>query len=244
MTNRAVFFALFMMVSGPAAFAASREVDRAFVPSGILYDLVVPLAHVDRFDGSPTAPSANATTLRQAVFELSRASFDPQAWPDTQSFREDGGLAVRIGLIDARYDRVREDARQSGAARVEGDRLVLEPGSVETARAFLCAPLRGYTYRGASLSFVLDPRLFVGTASRPSRVEIDFGDDAGFRRVPWGERVDVRYASPGERVVRVRTIDAGGDVAHAAFTFDVRALLAPSPNDTIPLTGTHAYNAR
>ncbi|HXV15061.1 MAG TPA: hypothetical protein VEC56_12715, partial [Candidatus Krumholzibacteria bacterium] len=166
-----IVLALLLPIASPAS-AAPPNVDRADVPTGILYDLVVPLAHLERFDGSAGSPPANAATLRQAVFELARASLDPTAWPDAHAFRDDGGPAVHIGLVDLRYDRIRETARRSGAARVEGDRLVLEPGALETARAFLAAPVRGYTYRGADLAFVLDRGLFVGDAASLTRVEI------------------------------------------------------------------------
>jgi hypothetical protein len=247
MTHRPGLFAssilLFVLTAALPALGANPQVDRASVPSGILYDLALPIARVDRFDGSMSAPPANAATLRQAVFELTRASLDLIPWPDALAFRDDGDLVVRIGLVDVRYDRIREGAERSGAARIEGDRLVLDTGALESARAFLAASIRGYTYRGAEVSFVLDPRLFVGNASAPpTRVEADFGDGAGYRRLPWNERVAVRFPATGDYTVRVRTLDGKGEVRHAAFGFEVRALVTPAPNDTIPLTGTQAYN--
>jgi hypothetical protein len=161
--------------------AATPWVDRSRVPSGILYDLVTPVGHVDRFDGTLSAPPADAATLRQAIFELTRASFEVPAWPAPRALHDDGGRVVRIGLVDVHYDRIRADAEQSGAARVEGDRLVLDAGALESARAFMAAPVRGYTYRGADVSFELDPRMFVGsTGQRPADVEGDFGDGAGY----------------------------------------------------------------
>lgn len=244
MKTRPAFLWLSIVVlalCGLPVSAAPLQVDRTHVPTGILYDLVVPLAHIERFDGSASAPSANATTLRQAVFELSRASLDATTWPEALSFRDDGGPTVRIGIVDARYDRVRAGAERSGAARVEGDRLILDAGATESARAFLAAPTRGYSYRGADVSFVLDPRMFAGNVARPT-VEIDFNDGVGFRRVRWSERVSVRYASTGNYAVRVRAIDAAGAERFASFGFEVRALAAPTPNDTIPLVGTQSYN--
>ena len=235
-------FALLIAIAAPSAIAAPPHVDRSSVPSGILYDLVVPIAHVDRFDGSKTAPAADAATLRQAVFELGRASLGPRAWPDPPAFQDDGSLVVRIGLLDVHYDRIREGAELSRAARVEGDQLVLDDGALQASRAFIAAPTRGYTYRGADASFILDPRLFVGnTLERPERVEVDFGDGPGYRPLRWSERRSVRFPNPGVYTVRLRASYPSGEVRHAAFAFDVRSLAAPAPNDTLPLTGTQAY---
>jgi hypothetical protein len=233
--HRSICFAV-LLSSVTAAHAAPPKVDASRVPTGILHDLTASFAHIERFDGSASAPAANAATLRQAVFELERASLEPRAWPSSRVLRDDGRLVVRIALLDARYDRVRDEAIRSGAARVEGDALALEPGATETRRAFMAAALRDYTYRGSDVTFVLDSRAFAGDA-RPARVEVDFDDGAGFRELEWDRQVGVHYGFDGERVVRVRAIDASGAVQQAAFGFEVRALVTPAPNDTIPLTG-------
>ncbi len=217
--------------------AATPRVERAQVPTGILYDLSAQIAHIERFDGSVSAPAANSAVLRQAVFELRQGSLDAgSAWPADARLRDTGSPAVRIGLIDTRYNRIREEAKQSGAARVENGALILDADAVETRRAFVAAPVRDYTYRGSDVTFVLDGSIFVGE-TRPGRVEIDFGDGRGYRTVAWGQRVDVHYAAQGEQRVYLRA--NGGE---ASFQFEVRALVTPAPNDTIPLTGTQAYN--
>src|SRR6185436_12928999 len=134
-----------------------------------------------------------------ASFELRQASLEAgAAFPSESRLRDDGSLIVRIGLIDARYNRISDAAKQSGAARVENGQLVLEPGSVETGRAFIAAPVRDYTYRGANVSFVLDASAFVGP-ERPAHVAIDFGDGRGYRDVVWNQRLDVHYAAQGQQ---------------------------------------------
>ena len=230
------FLSSLVFLTAPVAHAARPAVDPARVPTGILYDLTAPIAHIERFDGTPSAPAANAATLRQAVFELEHASVDTRAWPSARMLRNDGSLVVRIGLVDVRYNRLRDDAIASGAARIENNALVVDADAVETRRAFIAAPVRDYTYRGAGVTFVLDSSAFVGDA-RPQRVDVDFGDGRGYRALEWDRRVEVRYVSGGEHVVRIRTADAV-----ASFRFDVRALVTPAPDDTIPLTGVAPYN--
>src|SRR5262249_30323350 len=80
------------------AHAATPVVDRAQVPTGILYDLTSQIAHIERYGGTPTAPSANSSVLRQAAFELRQASFEGgAAFPSDGTFRDNGSLTVRIG---------------------------------------------------------------------------------------------------------------------------------------------------
>jgi hypothetical protein len=112
---------LFWFAVAVAAPTASRQLDGTNVPSGILYDLVTPMARVDRFDGSTSAPAADAATLRQAVFELSRASLEVQAWPDA-AFRDDG-LAWSVSGLSTRYGRCGPTLGDR-VRRAEGNRLV------------------------------------------------------------------------------------------------------------------------
>jgi hypothetical protein len=91
------------------------------------------------------------------------------------------------------------------------------------------------------VGFVLDSRAFVGD-EKLARVEADFGDGRGYRAMAWDRRVDVRYRAGGDYTVHVRITDTNGDTRHASFQFEVRALAAPTPNDTIPLTGILPYN--
>lgn len=229
------FFLLFSFAA--IARAAAPTVDRAQVPTGILYDLTAQIAHIERFDGTPAAPPANSSVLRQAIFELRQASLEAgAAFPSDSRMRDNGSLTVRIGLIDARYNRIIESAKESGAARVTNGQLMLEPGAVETRRAFIVAPVRDYTYRGRDVTFVLDSGAFVGR-TRAARVEMDFGDGRGYRDVAWNQRFEVHYSTEGNHVVHVRANDAV-----ASFSIEVRALSTPTPNDTIPLTGTQTYN--
>ena len=50
--------------------------------TGVLYDLVLPLAHLERLDGSATAPATDLATWRQAYDELRRASLTTPKGPD------------------------------------------------------------------------------------------------------------------------------------------------------------------
>jgi len=237
MKHRVGLSLVVLLFSAAVARGATPVVDRTQVPTGILYDLTAQIAHLERFDGSAAAPAANSSVLRQAAFELRQASLTPAPrWPSDEILRDHGSLTVRIGLVDVLYNRITDAAKQSGAARVENGRLVLAPGAVEARRAFIAAPVRDYSYRGGDVAFVLDAALLVGE-SRPSHVEADFDDGAGYRPLAWGRTVHVHYVTPGRHVVNVRANDGV-----ASFAFDVRALATPAPNDTIALTGTQSYN--
>ena len=107
-----------------------REPVRLLEPlsrTGVIYDRVLPLAQIERFDGSPSAPVADLATWRQAYDELQRASLAPTG-PDLAAIAADARAALREGviplaLIDRAFESVRpgavEDARCGSYGRLD-----------------------------------------------------------------------------------------------------------------------------
>jgi len=211
--------------------------DRLPLRTGILHDRVLDLTGLSRFDGTPSAPRGNLALFRQAAYELSRASRGALRLPEAQTFasRAAGSAVIPIRVLDVAYERVRPEA---GAAIGRGE---VPPDALEEARAFLAAPAIEHTYRGARTSFVIEPDDVSGNDALPvTRIEIDPGDGGGFRSAGFGEPVEARYGATGEVIVRVR-VTRGGVAREASFAFDVRALAAPLPDDTLFVTASEAW---
>ena len=211
--------------------------------TGVIADRVLPLAGLERLDGSAAAPAIGAATWRQAWDELRRAALAPAPGLDPAALERGVREARRAGviplaLLDRGYERVRPGALADGALRVADGRVTTADASaLESERAFAAAALIPRTLRGAATVFTLDPERVFWDAP-PRAIEIDFADGAGFRRVGLGERVTVRYASTGERELAARVTRVDGTTAVGRFAFDVAALAAPAPNDTLAITAS------
>ena len=246
----------FPSLSGAAAEPFARldvglQPLEAISRTGVIYDRVLPIARLERFDGSPAAPAADLGTWRQAFDELRRASFRGAAVPglamlDARAREDVSEGVVPLALFDRTYERVRPGALADGSLTIEGGRIIRAgAGALVKGRAFAATALAPRTYRGARVVFVLDPRnVFSDDADTPRGIVIDFADGRGFRSVGLGERVPVRYAASGEREIRFRLTRADGSIAQARFPFDVAALATPSPNDTLHITATTPYQGQ
>ena len=223
--------------------AALAGLDTRAVTSGLLADRVVSIAGLERFDGTPGAPTASLRTWRQVYDELRRAASDPLARPATEALFERARArhdAIPIGLVFDRYQRIRRDAIERGVIRVRGERLEGGgPAAFESRTAFAAAALRAETWRGAEVAFALDrAAFFTNAASGLTRIEADFGDGLGMRTVRFDVPVVARWSTIGSKVVRLRAVTEEGETLHASFAVVVRALAAPSPDDTLHVTGT------
>ncbi|MDM7914899.1 MAG: hypothetical protein QUU85_06485, partial [Candidatus Eisenbacteria bacterium] len=217
------------------------------VPSGVLYDRVLPLSRIERFDGTSNAPETDLGDWRQAEDELRRATLGAPFLPrlaDLPSGRiEDGEDQIPLAILDVRYDRLRSDALETGAIVTAGGTLRLGRGEAFVAgRAELAAPLRPFTHRGTTVRFRLDPSLFLSNDPAPlARLSIDFDDGRGPLDVDPSGDARVHYATTGRKSLRVRAILADGRSFEARTSFLVRDLRTPSPNDTIHVTATIPY---
>jgi hypothetical protein len=236
------------------------------VPTGILYDRVLPLGRIEDHDGGPASRPITPRDWRQIYDEIRRASRPAPSWPPLDELSRRVARAPRdvvpIALMDIRYSRLRPDALASGALVVHDGRLALgdnpdgavsAPGAEsETAqttpeafvihRLFAAAPLRERTYQGSAVTFRLDPSdLFTDDDAAPGPLVFDFDDGRGPVALRPGEEHIVRYAAAGTKTVRLHTVRPDGTMLSAAFLFEVRALRTPAPSYTLEITATIPY---
>ncbi len=225
---------------------AFGELGPSVVPSGVLLDRVLPIAGLERYDGTSRAPEVSAAALRQIVHELRRSTFASGAVPrpDADELRARAqqvrdGAPIPIAVVDARAHRLREGALLGEGGKIAPGRVEIEAGDLEEIRVFAAAPLVHETRRGGEVRFVLpaDLRMSWGRPA-PSSLSIDFDDGRGFRRVRESETLSPSWPHRGRRTVALRAEWPDGDVRTARFPFDVIRMGTPAPDDTLTIQAT------
>lgn len=239
-----------------AAALILEELGETEVPTGILYDLVLPLSGIESHDGSPAAGIASLDDWRQMYHEIRRASLEPSL-PSLTAVLKSADQTVREGAIpisvmNFMYNRIRPDAVQDGMRAPGEGAPAAGDGALLKRRVFAAAALKDHTYRGRSVRFTLSPDWYRSNLPEsPASVEADFGDGLGLRSLRVGDQCEVSYSSTGRKTIRVRVTfdeESGGaetpgigNVLYGGFFFDVLELATPSPHDTIFVTATIPY---
>lgn len=224
--------------------------DTGNVPTGILYDRVLPLSGIDRYDGRLSAPPITPATWRQVHHELLRASLVDRNWLRPRALFDSARPEIRdgvtpIALMNVRYDRIRADAFTDGTLVMrEGRVAVTGAKPLDGRRAFAVVALRDYTYRGKRVQFEIGKQWYVSNDVDPAALQVDFDDGLGFRASGFDQRHSVSYETPGDKIVRVRSLDPAGNVLYGSFGFRVLALATPLPHDTLQITASIPYNAQ
>ena len=222
-----------------------QDLDTSDLQTGVLYDRVLPLSGIERFDGDGHAV-ASLGLWRQLYDELRRASADPGQRQPAEALiarARERQNAVPLAVIFDDYERIRPDALDRGAIENRGGHLVRGTGEAfETKTAFAAAALREWTYRGHEVKFALDRDDFVSNRKGAvPRLQVDLGDGLGFRAAPFNRPLTAHYLETGTKSLRLRATASDGSTVEAAFEFSVRALETPAPTDTLHVTGTIPY---
>ncbi len=252
----ALVFLAVLVLSAPCLWAKGAhealtrlfaEVPARFAPSGVLYDRVLPLSHLEALDGGFQAPVVSLARWQQAYHEIRQAADGDHALPSLQTLRarlsKQQGAAIPIALLDYRYDRLRHDALQTGRASITAQRLHLTPQALQPGHVFAAAALRERSYEGSHLRFVVNSSYrFSNLPSLTTRYFLDLDDGAGLRPVQLDVPVEASYKSPGNKTLTLRALSPDGASHEASFSFEVLALATPAPDDTLQLTAGIAYD--
>lgn len=230
------------------------KLDASPLPSGILYDLVLPLSKLEKLDGSTTAPTVNSKRWLQAAHELKRASLTESALPSAKDLREQGNQLAKehiypIAFLNFRYEQIKPEADPDKVITYENDRVTgLQAEQLESKAMFAASALHDWTYRGNNVHFKIDYDNFYFTnIDMPLKsLEIDFDDGQGYRTVADKTDLFVHYASTGTKQIQVRAKQSDDIELQGAFRFEVRSLDTPIPHETwqlqasVPHAGIYA----
>ncbi|MFP4472173.1 MAG: esterase/lipase family protein, partial [Bacteroidales bacterium] len=223
--------------------AQVRVQPESAVSTGILYDLSVPLSGIERFDGSADAAVNSTKNWYQVLFELSNAAVAGQDFPEVAQIRAQAKSVhetgvIPLGLIQYRYNRLEGETPPP----VENGIADLTNLPLGEHTVFTTAALIEKTYRGNSVSFVLDESLmFTNTGEKPAGYRISFGKDLPFTAISPGAVTTHSFAETGLKIIRMQALMPDGRVLHSAFYFEVVRLDTPAPTATWALQSDIPY---
>ena len=192
------------------------NLNKSLIPSGILYDRVVPLARLDVFNQRAQADTSSYTHFGQAHYELYNASYAPPVIlnPDTldaRSARFKQTTVVPIGVLYYNFHKIDTLALRDNLLSVSNDLYYDVAGRPRipyvSAWAFAVAPLAEQARTG-SVAFQLPANLIIkNTSLSVSRVEVTGGDNnTTITLTPNGSSSSLYYSTGGEKVLKFKMV--------------------------------------
>jgi hypothetical protein len=117
------------------AYSGVKPLDKTQIPGGTLYDLVLPMAELSRFNGSASTDTSNYEHFLQAWHEVYESSFNTAGLKhfskletDIDAFHINKKFHHPIGFIDFLYGRLKDNALASNLVYVANQKLYDTPG--------------------------------------------------------------------------------------------------------------------
>ena len=215
---------------------------RQNVPTGFLYDKVVPFSQIYRYSGRANSGKLSLKGWRQIFFELRKSSVDKPLLPALESVRAAARQKYKdkrvfsIGLLDLKYNALKKEAvlrelsrgRQKTAASVPQ----FLADDFDEKGVFAATLMKSDTRRGGAITFVLDRSFYFSNRGKAfAGFKLDLDDGQGLREVAFDQEISTSYLTTGEKTILLTAIEPDGSVQTSRFTLDVQALSTPVLDD-------------
>ncbi len=205
--------------------------DLSGVSSGILADRGFQYVPIEWYDGTlqpqnklyyETWHGLYASMYTAAIDTNDRLPHPVGAYREDQEALTEGS-PIPLGLLYMDYHQLDTNSIADGLLAWSGVQLTDVVGRSRSPylarKLFGATPLRN-SHLSRQVSFVLDSAYwFTNSSLGLDRIEIDFGDGAGFRVVDWQQEISLVYPDSGDYLVTTRLTfeDAGTAESHAHF---------------------------
>ena len=222
----------------------------AGIPTGILYDQVLPLSNIGLHNGQHPLQQNTLSTWRQMYHEIYHATLDPKKLTNPQQIRRQARLLTKtnihpIGVMHFQYNTIKPTALEQGLLTLSNGEFIDSSGPYtspyDTRVVFASAALKDYTYQGKTVNFLISSDFYyTNLQDTPVALGVDFDDGVGFRTAKLSESFVVHYSTTGPKIIRFRahypkyTLDS-------SFTFTVRASSLPEPEETWNLESSDTH---
>ena len=222
----------------------TQHLNRSGVPTGILYDRVLPLAALNSFGLGAQPDTASAAYFHQAYFELRNAAYNPAAFPlSAQALRDKGRQFLRrdsvaVAVLDYRFNYLDTLAVYDGLL-LEANRLyydVASPprspyltGSVTVAAALID------TIRATTTFYVPQDLLLTNGSRRVSSLLVDFGNGAGPVTCSPSQPRVVSYSQSGRKIISYTIFFTDGSQGRCCSSLYVQPSATLAARGSLPL---------
>ncbi len=225
---------------------------RQNVPTGFLYDKVVPFCKINQYSGAADSKTLKLKQWRQIFFELRKSAVDKPPLPALASVRAAARQKYRarkvhaIGLMDLRYNALKKGVIERELLRSRQRTALAVPeflaADFDTKSVFAAALMKAVTRRGGNITFVLDRSFYFSNREKAFvGIRLDLDDGQGSRKVALDQEISTSYSTTGEKTILLTAVEPDGSVQTSRFTLDVQTLDTPVPDETWVFESDIAY---
>lgn len=233
-----IFFSLHMSIA-QEIHLFKNQLNETYLPTGVLFEKIkLPNSQLLKF----TAENQQVITkpaqwlsfyhnMYQAEYQKSLMHFLSLKKQVKNDLKQ---KVFDIGILNYRYNKIKDEAWQNAQVRVVNDEIVVDsPDLIETRHLFAVSPVMKPKYTGIHPVFRFSKAYYFSNLPHEiDYIQVDFDDGRGKQTIKLNQDVRIRYASEGSKQIHIEVFLVDGSHFSSNFSFEVRLAAMPTPDET------------
>ncbi len=199
------------------------------VPTGILYDLAIPLSGINYYDGTKTAAANTLKNWKQIYVELKKGTLQQDQFKELNAVNEIAkrylsGNVIPISTLLYRYNRLDDDLRQYAD---KNGNLDFTGVKIPEMTVFSSAAFKEKVYSERVTMVLPEEMVFSNIDDDSAAWYIGFDDTELWEPLVPGEAVKHTFSLSGRHVVRMKVVFSGRPALYSSFYLNVENIRAP-----------------
>ncbi|GHT79431.1 hypothetical protein AGMMS50262_23110 [Bacteroidia bacterium] len=232
------------------------DLDTTLIKTGFLIDKTFQLTPFANYNGSDTSKTISAWNWKILYSQIKESTVRSKFYlPLVDSiYKEDfhKEKIIPISVLDFSYEKIKDNAFENKLLKIADSKImnVFSKNDVSPYSShdlFAATVLKSPIFNGENATFLFDKSLYFTNKDYSNELfEIDFDDGLGFRKIEFGQKIQVRYNNIGKKIIRLKkTSDISATnqlqktsqnrVFTSSFILQVSALFVPTYTFEVPL---------
>lgn len=236
---RKQFFTLTGLLFAASSFAQDdqfRMLNRSEITTGILHDKVYSWSDPVKYNGVNDTVSSY-DNWRQMYYEMYNSALSTPRFPSIEKVEKkafnffDSTNAIPLLIAHFRYNKIKSYALDSNLLSFDGNMFHDVAGRKESPyeqHRLFAAGITIQEFDGKVINFYIGQQfLLTNVSEQPSAIEVDFGDENGFRTVGWNTFHTINYSAVSDKIIKIQLQFSSGK-------FSASTILSADPCGFVP----------
>lgn len=216
----------------------TSALDKSQIPTGILYDRVVPFANLPQFNPDHPLDTSDYSHWKQAYYELYLSTYANSSLLTLEQISAQAEAAVAsgtipIGILNYSYSSIDTGAVHKNLLQVVNGKLNDVNGRSESpydVKNTLVASALSGTVEVGEVKFVFTNQFYLSNRNLTvDYIVVDFGDGSGASVLYFGDQKTVHYSASGTKNISYMLQFTNGSSVQGNSTLTVSSSAGPEP---------------
>jgi hypothetical protein len=218
------------------------DLDINLITTGFLVNKSIPFVQYDNYNGTDTSKTITMRAWKILYDQLNKSqtksillTTDSILALSKRKFFYRDEEKIPVFVMDIVYNEIKEDAFNQNLLQIVNSKIVNSYGfNIDspylTKKLFAASILKEKIYTDTELAFIFESDFYFTNQVNKNTYQIDFDDGNGFRKIEFGQTINISYNSVGNKSICLKKYSHLLDTQTTTFSITVKEIQSiPNP---------------